>query len=172
MGITKEERQYYKSIRICTSCLCRSVEIGHSMCSICIAKRRQYNRKYRKLNKDSIRERNLKRRKAHLEQGLCSECVKPVCLESKRFCKEHYLKNKRKSSENWRKQKAARTLKEENDIKQSKLQVSIRNLSKARLKSKDGSEAWRKEIGNYFYLQKVKKSLTLDVDSGITSHRL
>lgn len=156
---TKEERVWLHKIGICVTCKTRSVETGYKQCSLCKVKGFRRNKKWRKEHKNERRAYNQELRLKRLANGLCSECNKPRCSQSKRFCLEHYVRNKKQSSAAWRKKKAERTTEEECAIQEKKIAVAIKNLEKARQKAHLAKRTFERENELHFYESKERRAV-------------
>lgn len=99
--------EYYKAHGICVSCHIRDAFNGRVLCEYCLERMaRNSARDYQK-NRAKYIAKSEKRKEQNLAQGLCVNCGKPVCAETKYLCSECRLKNNRKARERWRRRMAS-----------------------------------------------------------------
>ena len=134
----KERYNWLKEHKICVNCGQQEAFGRYVRCPDCLEKQRLSHEKYNhsekgiaKNKEHNEKDKVIRRTRYHerKENGLCISCGKPICQESKRFCLEHLLQNRRYWREINRKRRARdpRTL---DELRQQRSEVSRRGVRK------------------------------------------
>lgn len=99
----KETREFNKKHNICTMCRHEIVYDGFATCEICRDKQKQYSEKFYSKETESKKEERKRKQAEYMrdkraerkKQGVCVECGKKLCANSKIHCLEHYIENKK-----------------------------------------------------------------------------
>lgn len=135
--------QALKRLHICVSCKKRPAEVGRVRCEYCAEKGRI---RYLEKRKDpalveKMRSQGRKTRAARIAAGKCEACGNPIYKNSKSYCYECTIRNRRRAKEKREAQAYTRTIECEQAMRERRLKV----LEKARQarKTNNSGHIWR-----------------------------